>query len=77
MSIKPSVLVLSQFAGICGGRMRMICKVPFRQITVLLLWILLVGHIQESQCFHLMMVVFTYLIAHGADGGCLLSGGSQ
>ena len=37
------------------------CMIPYLQVIVLLLWILFVGHIQEFQCFHLMMVVYFWL----------------
>ena len=44
-----------------------ICMIPFLQVTVLLLWI---QHIQEFQCFHLvMMIVFASLVPHGAEIG--------
>jgi len=44
------------------------CTLSSLQIAVLLRWILLVGHIQEFQCFHLMMRV-SFLVAQGAEVG--------
>jgi len=54
--ITVAIAEMVEFAllGIIQSFMGM-CMIHFLQTAVLLLWILLVGHIQDFQYFHLMM----------------------